>query len=136
MFVRFQLTGSDIAFHGQRNLAVVADEHNLGEVELIEQHAVCPVDVVLACTFQLFIIHGFRQWLTHAGFRQLCKQAHYFLPAGDVLVQVAEIRAQLLEISLVIKLLQLVEYQGAIDNEGQQQGDQPQRQQEKRDLAA
>jgi len=104
--------------------------------QLIKKNSVSPVCVGATGFQQLVGVFTVLLRQTDPRLGNLGKHPDHFLPTGDVLVKVAEVGPEFLQVRLVVELLQLSKHQRHIDGDGDQQWCQRQQQQEQGYLAA
>ena len=120
MIFAFQDAGFMIPIQREADLAILVDKDDLGNIQLIKQYTVGPFGICRTFPGKPVITGCIIRGQSDARFGQFCEQAHHLLPPRNMLVQVAKVCTQLLQVSFVIKRFQLVENKRYIDHKGYQ----------------
>ena len=117
-------------------VALLPEEHDLNDIELIAQDLIEPLGIASARQVDLQIVRALIVPQERARLGEFREQAHHFVPAGEVLVQVAEIGPQVEQIGLLVEEGRAIQYQRQVDGHRQHQRRQAEDQEKEQDQGA
>jgi len=126
--------GLGVAGQPEALVALGADEQDLHQVALVGEDLVDPARIAGPGQVGSVRVPGLAQDQPRLG--QLGQQADHLVAAGQVLVEVAEVGPQVLQIGLLVEQRRAIQHQGQIDQDGQDQRRQAEDQQEQKDQVA
>ena len=91
------------------------------DIQLILQDLVHPLDISGPCQIKFFIYALLGNVECHARFRQLGQQADHFVAACQMLIEVAEVRLQILQMGFVVEVFHPFQHQRQVDHHRQKQ---------------
>lgn len=116
-------------------MPVLIKKNDLNDIELIPQNAVDPFSIPgTRLVYRFLVLIAVVE--NAARLRQFCQQLHHLFAGCEMLVEITKIRAQVLQVRLVVEELHAPEDQREIQRNGGQQRRQCKQQEEKKYLGA